>query len=334
MTKLMIVGEAWGKDEEAVGQPFVGASGRLLNQMLAIAGIDREECYVTNVLNLRPRPSNDIKNCCGPKTDGCVGMPAVSPGKYLRAEFAGELERLYSEVKTASPNLILAFGATAAWAFLRTSGISKIRGSTAEGFNGVKILPTYHPAAIMRDWTLRPIVIADLHKAKREQEFSEVRRPRRDVWVEPTILDIQNFFDVSDIGNSPLVSVDIETIGDMITCVGITPRTDMSIVIPFFDPTKPDKNYWPDIKLEIGAWEAVRWVCENRPTLFQNGMYDIHFLWRTMGIRVLNAAEDTMLLHHALQPELQKGLGFMGSIYTDEASWKLMRKSATAKREE
>lgn len=232
MTKLMIVGEAWGKDEEAEGRPFVGASGRLLNQMLSMAGIDREECYVTNVLNLRPRPSNDIRNCCGSKADGIPNMPALSPGKYLRQEYAGELARLYTEVEKVSPNLVLAFGATAAWAFLRTSGISKIRGSTAESYRGVKVLPTYHPAAIMRDWTLRPIVIADLHKAKREQEFPEVRRPRREVWVEPTLEDLQNFA-YKHIACADLVCVDIETIGDMITCVGIAPDPQYAIVIPF-----------------------------------------------------------------------------------------------------
>lgn len=331
MTKLMIVGEAWGKDEEAAGQPFVGASGRLLNQMLSMAGIDREECYVTNVLNLRPRPSNDIKNCCGPKADGIPSMPALSPGKYLRKEYEGELARLYAEVEKISPNLVLAFGATAAWAFLRTSGISKIRGSTAESYRGVKVLPTYHPAAIMRDWTLRPIVIADLHKAKREQEFPEVRRPQREVWLEPTLIDIGKFVQLYA---DNTCCVDIETIGDMITCVGIAPSTSISIVIPFFDPTKPGKNYWPTAREEYLAWGWIKFICERWPTVFQNGMYDIHFLWRTMGIRVLNAVEDTMLLHHALQPELEKGLGFLGSIYTDEASWKLMRKSATAKREE
>jgi hypothetical protein len=46
-----------------------------------------------------------------------------------------------------------------------------------------------------------------------------------------------------------------------------------------------------------------------------------------MGFRVVNCAEDTMLMHHALFPELPKSLGFMGSIYTNEAAWKLIRKS-------
>jgi hypothetical protein len=60
----------------------------------------------------------------------------------------------------------------------------------------------------------------------------------------------------------------------------------------------------------------------------------MHHLWRTMGIPVPFASDDTMLLHHALQPELDKGLAFLGSIYTNEAAWKFQRKNATAKRED
>ena len=67
------------------------------------------------------------------------------------------------------------------------------------------------------------------------------------------------------------------------------------------------------------------------PKLFQNGAYDISFLYRSMRIKVLGATHDTMLLHHALQPESLKSLGFLGSIYSDEGSWKGMRKRVKAK---
>ena len=66
----------------------------------------------------------------------------------------------------------------------------------------------------------------------------------------------------------------------------------------------------------------------------QNFLYDINHLWANYGITVPHATNDTMLLHHALQPEMQKGLGFLGSLYTNEASWKFMRHSETIKRED
>jgi len=74
----------------------------------------------------------------------------------------------------------------------------------------------------------------------------------------------------------------------------------------------------------------------DRPKSAQNGLYDLSFLWRSYGIAVKNYQHDTMLLHHALQPESEKSLGFLGSLYTNEASWKLMRQrgKTTIKRDE
>jgi DNA polymerase I-like protein with 3'-5' exonuclease and polymerase domains len=63
--------------------------------------------------------------------------------------------------------------------------------------------------------------------------------------------------------------------------------------------------------------------------VFQNGLYDIAFLWRSYGIKTLGGAEDTMLLHHALQPEALKGLAFLGSVYTNHGPWKSERKTST-----
>lgn len=330
--KIVLVGEAWGREEATSGLPFQGNAGRILNGVLAQAGIVREECFITNVFNLQPKLSNDVKNLCGPRIGAISGMPALAAGKYIRAEFAPELKRLYSELEKEKPNLIVALGATASWALLRTSGIAKIRGAPAISPWG-KVLPTYHPQDVGYDWSLRPILYSDLCKAKREAEFPELRRPRREVWIEPKINDLYQFD--AHIRISSLLSIDIETIGDMVTCVGFAPSIDRALVVPFFDPLKSGKNYWQSFQEERTAWDWVQRVCENdTPKLFQNGLYDINFLRRTMGIRVRSAQHDSMLAHHALQPEMKKGLAFLGSIYTNEAAWKLQRRNATGKRED
>lgn len=335
LNEILICGEAWGRDEEAEGLPFVGTSGHILNSMLREVGIRREDCYVTNVFNLRPQPSNDVSNLCGPKLSAVPGLPPLSNGKYVRSEFAPELDRLWREVDTVRPNLVVALGATAAWAFLGTSGIRKIRGAPSVGRNGVKVLPTYHPAAIGRDWTLRPIVLADLEKAKRESTFPDLRRPQRFIHIEPTLEDLL-IFEREYIAPNLDLSIDIETKGDQITCIGFAPTIDHCIVVPFYDPVQRDGNYWRSITEEMIAWGWVRRMCGLRKRIvFQNGLYDMHFLWRRYGIRVPHAEDDTMLLHHALQPEMEKGLAFLGSIYTDEQAWKFMRDDHdTVKRED
>lgn len=364
---IVIVAEAWGQDELALGGvALVGPSGALLLRLLGEAGIldlnpiDRtcihrfyetrdptwinkvwkahaRELVRTNVFNLHP-DDNDIEQLCGPKSAAIPGYPAITKSKYIRAEFEPELDRLASEILRANPNLILCLGNTPLWALSARTGIKKQRGTTFTSTHCVadyKCLATYHPAAVLRGVELRPIVLADLMKARREAEFPEIRRPSREIWIEPVAEDIRTFVQtILSRGSIPL-SVDIETSGTRITCIGLG-YSDVAIVIPFDDERTKDGNYWTTPEDERACWELIKPVLEDAsiPKLFQNGLYDISFLWRSMRVKVLGATHDTMLLHHALQPEMIKDLGFLGSVYADEGAWKHMRKrTKTIKRD-
>lgn len=189
---------------------------------------------------------------------------------------------------------------------------------------GLKIVPTYHPAAVARDWSLRPIVLSDLNKAREQMAFPELRRPQREIWIEPTLDDLYTF-EREFIQPSPRISADIETVKDQVNCIGFAPSTDRCLVVPIFDKDT-GANYWPTLDAEWEVWLWIKRICEMpKRFIFQNGLYDMHVLWKQYGIRCPGAEDDTMLLHHALQPEMEKGLGFLGSVYTDEASWKFMR---------
>jgi len=338
MPQVAVVGEAWGEAEERERAPFIGASGYLLTQLLTEAGLARADCFLTNVFNLRPQ-GNKVEALCGPKSEALKGYPALLKGKYVRGEFAPELERLGSELVHEDPNIIICLGNTAVWALLGKTAISKLRGVTylsTHTATGFKILPTYHPAAVLRQWELRPTVVIDLMKARREAEFSEIRRPKREIWIEPTLEDLYEF-DAQYMQGAKRLSVDIETVGSQITCIGFAPTSRLALVLPFTDPRRLGRSYWPTQGHERKAWDFVRYVCERpKPSkLFQNGLYDISFLWRAYGIRVMGVEDDTMLLHHALQPESLKALGFLGSIYTDEGPWKQEhRHSTTIKRDD
>lgn len=325
MTKIAIVGEAWGKNEEIQRAPFVGYSGHLLTQMLAEAKIERTQCFLTNVFNLRPMPTDDIANLCGPDRAG--GFPPLAKGKYLRSEFFPEVHRVISEIRSLRPNLVILAGNTACWAFLGTTGISKIRGTVTYStvLPTQKCLPVYHPAAITREWGLRPTTVMDLIKAERESHFPEVRRPERTVFIEPTLADLEWFY-VRHVLPSKRIAADIETLREQITCIGFATSPAYALCVPFHDPRRAGQSYWPTEQDERAAWAFVRRVLHSpQPKTFQNGLYDLYFLWKSYGLTVNNCADDTMLMHHALQPESEKSLGFLGSVYTNEASWKLMR---------
>ena len=341
--KICIVGEAWGAEEEAQRAPFVGASGYHLTQILSEAGIHRADCFLTNCFNLRPPGGNDVTNLCLDKANGVGSLGPVALGKYLNPTYLPELDRLRKELTELRPNIVIALGNTASWAILGSSGISRIRGTVTLGgrlgYEQQKVLPTFHPAAILRDWSLRPATVLDLAKAKRESEFPEIRRPERTVYIEPSLEDLEWFYE-AHLAHARLISFDIETSGDQITCCGFAPGPETAIVIPFRDNRRDNSSghmgsYWPTKEAEVLAWGFVRRVLSLPiPKVAQNGLFDINFLWTRYGITVNQFEDDSMLLHHALHPESLKGLGFLGSVYSNESSWKLMnRRDPTQKRE-
>ena len=360
MTPLLLLAEARGAAEHEFQSTLIGASGIELLRMLAEAEViqldsvddqlidlyyrtnnsrhlmelwdKHPEVHRTNVFNIHP-PHNDLNFFLGPKSTAIPGYPSLKiakskhltpVGTFVQARFTSELERLGDEILAHNPNLIVALGNCALWALTGLTGVSKLRGTTMESslvVGGYKCLPTYHPAAVLRNYDLRPVVIADLCKAARERQYPEIRRPEREIWIEPDIEEIRRFFDTME---RTLLSVDIETVGDRITCIGFAPTSQCAIVIPFDDERGVDGNYWRTKELESEVWRLIRSILEN-PTiskLFQNGAYDISFLWRSMKIKVLGAEHDTLLLHHSLQPEALKRLDFLGSIYSDESAWK------------
>jgi uracil-DNA glycosylase len=338
--RIALVGEAWGEKEELERRPFVGPAGWMLNTMLRDAGISRDECFLTNVFNLRPKPNNKIDNLCASKKEVRHALPPLSSGKYVRDEFLPELDRLYRELTEVDPNVIVCLGGTASWAVLRDGRISKLRGAIANSpiLAGKKCLPTFHPSYILQGGhEARHVTVLDLQKARRESEFPEIRRTSRTIFTEPSLAELDWFLE-HHIVPTQRMAVDIETKDDRITCIGFAPRHDIALVVPFEDMRKPRWAYWATLDEELKAWAWVKRALDT-PTekIFQNGMFDMSRLWRGYGITVRNATHDTMLLHHALQPESPKALDFLGSIYTNEAAWKLsirLKHKATIKRED
>jgi DNA polymerase len=127
--ELMLIGEAPGAQEDQLGQPFVGRSGRLLDKLLEEElGIDRYQCYITNVVKCRP-PKN--RNPLPDEIASCRGF----------------LER---QIDLVSPKVIVTLGNVATKTVLgRREGITALRG-VEFSWRGLSVVPTYHPAAALR----------------------------------------------------------------------------------------------------------------------------------------------------------------------------------------
>lgn len=359
--KIALVGEAPGAEEERLGTPFVGGSGQELNRCLSTAGINRDDCWLTNVFLNRP-PGNKLhlewcRNKIVAKAAYVELLPifreqyptfewpnvynwsSLAQGRYLMPQHLPELIRLRDELVELKPNLVIALGGTPTWALLGIGGISKLRGAVAASslVPEQKVLPTWHPAYVQRVWTSRSVLITDLMKAKSESQFANIVRPSRKIWINPCIADIIHFRK-EYIEGCDLLSFDSETANKQITCISFAPRDDIALIIPFVDRTKPSYHYWESLEEEVAAWKEVRTILNlPMPKLAQNGLYDLQYLWRQHHIPVRNFLEDLMLLHHSIFLELPKDLGFLGSVYTSEPAWKLMRtrvKDSTDKKDE
>jgi uracil-DNA glycosylase len=133
---LVVVGEAPGAEEDRTGRPFVGRAGRLLDKLLASIGLEREAVYICNVLKCRP-PQN--RNPLSAEVEACSG--------FLR----GQLVHV-------APRAILACGTFPAQTLLSsTEAIGRLRGRPHD-YAGIPLVPTYHPAALLRNpaW-IRPV---------------------------------------------------------------------------------------------------------------------------------------------------------------------------------
>ncbi len=148
--RVMIVGEAPGRDEDLEGRPFVGASGQLLDKMLAAIGLSRtadnpqEAVYITNVLPWRPPQNRD------PSTDEVTLMTPF----------------LHRHIELAAPDVLITMGNAATKTLLETgTGITRLRGKWA-AFGDVPVMPMFHPAALLRNPLQKRDTWADLLEIK------------------------------------------------------------------------------------------------------------------------------------------------------------------------
>lgn len=326
---IAFVAEAPSTEELAGGRPLIGPSGRVFNSLLRTAQMDRAEYLITNVFDEKI-PENELANWLVPmKTAmelGITDIPPVGKAGFLDLDHRWHLDRLAKELQKWKPTVVVPLGGTALWAFTGQTTITALRGGVLPATRivpGVKLLPTFHPTAVIHQWKFFPVVVGDLLKAQREaRRGPAIIYPERHLILEPSIDEIAQL--VPRLLAAERLSVDIETGWGQITCIGFAPDSGTAICIPFLDKRVPSRNYWATDVEEARAWQLVKRLVESdTPKLGQNfGAYDAYWLLVKKGIRPRNLRDDTRLMHHALYPELPKDLAFMGASYTDQGPWK------------
>lgn len=305
---VVIVGEALGFEELKKGRPFSGASGWELDKMLGEAGLARHNCYLTNVIH----DTKPFESFYGPREGAAKGIRKVN-GRFPHPKVeAGRLE-LEAELEQLSPNLIIAMGDVALWAVTGLSdGINRWRGSVLETRFG-KVIPTFNPAAVLRNWSDRWISVQDLRRCFRESMYPEVKKPDWNFLVRPTFIEAK---DAIQSIRGKLVAGDIETRSSQIACVGFATDKTNAFCVPFMQ-VEDEGNFWSDQE-ELELTLLLRDVLTDPSTrvIFQNGAYDLQYFAKQWGF-VPNMSDDTMLMMHVCFPGLKKSLDFQSSLFCD-----------------
>lgn len=145
---IMFIGEGPGADEDRTGRPFVGRAGQLLEKGIVALGLARDEVYIANIVKCRP-PNNRVPT--DEEAEACI--------LWLR-----------NQVALVQPKIIVCLGATAVKAIIsKDAKITRIRGDWFEQ-KGFWIMPTFHPAALLRDETKKLPFWHDLQNVKKKYE--------------------------------------------------------------------------------------------------------------------------------------------------------------------
>lgn len=144
--ELMFIGEAPGRDEDLQGKPFVGRAGQLLTKIIEAMKLKRSDVYITNVVKCRP-PENRAPQ--PDEVDACEGF-------------------LFRQINVIKPRIIVCLGSVACQNLLKTEKkISGIRGQWQD-WNGIQVMPTYHPAYLLRNPEAKKEVWNDMKKVMEE----------------------------------------------------------------------------------------------------------------------------------------------------------------------
>lgn len=348
---IVLVGEAWGAEEAAEQRPFVGSSGTELNRMLAEARLDRSKILCTNVVAERP-PNNEMWRLFHPK-ETPSGRPLIR-GLDPRDNVVSEVSRLYSQITAFPRRAVIAAGNYSLWALsnctgaavqresnrrliprelqaLAPNGIMSWRGSMwyFEPHNGPKtatpLVPLIHPAAIMRQWSLRTVTVHDLKLRVKNLALAGDWRPDPPpvFWAPPTFeqcaAKLEEWLRRADSGEKLRLAEDIETARGLITCLGLADSPHFAMSIPFIrrcgEAGKEFESWWT-IEQEARLVSLLRRL-NSHPNILvegQNFIYDTQYIQHWMAVTP-RTEFDSMLCQNVLFPGTPKPLEYLSSLY-------------------
>lgn len=315
--RVMLIGDVWSFEEERTRQPISGPAGREMDRMLQDAGILRSDCYVTCAVNARPE-RNDLTVWMPTAKKDIRSIHTLYEGKHIHPIILEGFEQLKQEIDLVGPDLIITFGNLPLWLLTGADSVMKWRGSLLS-YKGIRLVPTYHPAAVMKQWELRSPVLTDLRRAAAELT-TPAKKPEWNFRVRPSFdtaaTTIKMLRDKVEGGEVLWVDLDIETRANHIACIGLSWTLLDALVIPLMC-MEDSCGYWSLDEEAVLVWMLYKLLTHpNVRVRWQNGLFDAQFLNRYWHF-IPTHGQDTMITQHTAFAGQKKSLAYQASLYCD-----------------
>jgi len=333
--RIAIIGESPSYEEEIGLKPFIGPSGRELDRLLKDAGINRNECWLTNACKFMIPPNSKS----GKK------IPFLNRTMSVNIDMDKQINELRNELyQLPNLNLVICLGGTALWAM---TGLKSIKGYKDDGKPkykpagegiiedyrgsillgmGKKVIGTYHPAFLLHQggdggggyWN-RQVMVHDLKRCKEQSTFPEINLPSRNLYVCTSSAQLQDFIDRNKKNDKPAVDIEAHPDGSGIPiCIGFSFNPNEGATVPLWNSSGISNIPSSDL---AQMWYLTAKLLAENEIVGQNFKYDQDKIKR-LGFIIKRLCSDTMLKAFAINPELPKNLAFNTSTYTLEPFYK------------
>ena len=297
---ILIIGDFPSREDEQANTPL---TNEILINTFANTGLSLNNISRANLSQIRP--NDNLISSIEDSDEYKRGISSL---------------RSYIEKEHLGIKVILCLGESVLNTICKEYGIQKWRGSVLR-LGGIHYISTYSPYQVSRQRSLYPIFTFDIYRAI-EISRKGYTAPINDFIIDPSGLDLEEI--KSEILSNDIISIDIESSRDSthILCCGFASSKSKAYCLVNHDY----------MGMEYSFYNATKTICENESVkkIFHNGLFDVEML-RLNGINVKNWTYDTMVGQHILEPEMEKSLAFLTSLYTDRPYYKEMGKDSDEK---
>ena len=285
-----------------VGKPMPNAQLSVLESCLHMGAMTKHEFPIINLFPDRAKP------------DGVWVWHTKTYKRYFTELGKQYVQNILETIERDKPKVVVSLGVIATQALLDRTDGSDIRGYPFP-LGDTIVVPALHPRdMIWGNYIWRFYLSKDLLKAR---DYAEGKRKI----VNPNLKITDTFYVaeavLKEIKESKRpVSVDIEVSNFEVSCIGFSNKLDTAWSVPI-------DERWTE-EQEVRIWLMIADILEDEtiPKVMQNGIFDVYFLIYKNGIFTKGFIDDTMMAHSVTYPDFLKGLGFLGSVYTDYTYWK------------